>query len=502
MTSSKILFYFCLCFIAGVFGGSIIFISQLILLGFFIFGTFLASVLWQNKKAVFAGFCILFFSFGFWRAENVLFNARNNDFVKYGLFGKNVVLSGAVVREPDAREKSLKLTIGKIKLKAVDKEIPVSGKILLNAARYPEYKYGNLLKISGTLEEPPVFDTFDYKDYLLKDGIFANISFPKIELLKEKALEEQFFQRFYSGILRFKGKLRQSIFNNFSPPQSLVLEGMILGDSGAMTTDLKNQLNITGLRHVIAVSGTHVVILSSILMSLLLMFGLWRGQAIYFSLFFVACYVVLTGFAASGVRAGILGAVLLLAQKTGRMNTTSRAIIIAGALMLLQNPLLLLKDVGFQLSFLSSMGLIYFNPLVTSLLKFVPEKIKELKSIAATTISAQVFTLPILVFNFGNISLVSLATNMLVLPVVYWLMVFGFLAGIFGMISGVLGWIFALPCWILLSYFLKVMDVFSQPWMLVKLQNVHWIFLIISYLALGIIVNYFNKKNRLRFLNY
>lgn len=502
MTSSKIVFYFCLSFIAGIFAGSITFISQLILLGFLILAIFLISLFWNSKRAVLTGFCIIFLMLGVWRMERTQFKIKNNDFLKYNLYGKEVVLKGIVSKEPDIREKSAKLTINNIKIITGDKDISVSGKILITTGRYPRYNYGDLLKIKGKLEEPPVFEDFNYKDYLLKEGIFASIPFPVIELLREN-LERGIFPQSYRGILWFKEKLRQSIFQNFSPPQSLILEGTILGDNSALTPELKNKLNITGLRHIIAISGTHVVILSSILMSFLLMLGFWRGQAIYLSLIFISLYIILTGLPASGIRAGIMGGILLLSQKFGRQNTSSRTIIIAGAIMLAQNPLLLLSDVGFQLSFLSSMGIIHLYPLLNEKLNSLTKRrFSELISIASATIASQIFTLPILVFNFGNISLISLPANLLVLPVVYWLMVFGFLAALFGIFSAFLGWIFALPCWILLTYFLKIIDFFSQNWAIKTIENIPWFWLVIFYLVLGFGVRYFNKRARLRFLNY
>ena len=85
------------------------------------------------------------------------------------------------------------------------------------------------------------------------------MNFPKIEFLDIKNRDRvSIFSSFYSGILWFKQKLRESIRKNYSPPQSLILEGTVLGDNGVMSQDLKNKLNITGLRHIIAVSGTHI----------------------------------------------------------------------------------------------------------------------------------------------------------------------------------------------------------------------------------------------------
>ena len=86
MTSSKILFYFCLCFIAGIFAGSLIYIAQLFLLGVFILGLFLISLFWKNKKIVLTGFCILFLALGIWRIEKAQFNTlKTKDEMARGL---------------------------------------------------------------------------------------------------------------------------------------------------------------------------------------------------------------------------------------------------------------------------------------------------------------------------------------------------------------------------------------------------------------------------------
>jgi len=155
--------------------------------------------------------------------------------------------------------------------------------------------------------------------------------------------------------------------------------------------------------------------------------------------------------------------------------------------------LLLLYDVGFQLSFLASMGIIYLNPFFKNLFKFDP---------ISTTFAAQIFTLPIMVYNFGNISLVSPITNLLILPIVSGLMIFGFLSSILGVVSQFLGWIISIPCWFLLTYFIKIVDVFSQPWAVKTIGNVHWIWLVVSYLVLSFIVYWLQKNQKTKFLEY
>ena len=480
---------------------------------------FISFFLKNLKKFQIAGFCFLFLAIGILRHQVSDFNILNDKLSRFNDKGE-VVLIGKVIAEPDIRDTFQKLKIKTEKI--INKEnlesdfsLNIKGAVLVITNRYPEYEYLDEVRITGKLETPIEAEDFSYKNYLLKDGIYSVMGFPKVELISNGNYDTYSVrQRIYSGILFFKQKLRESIRRNFLPPHSSILEGTVLGDNGALSQELKDKLNITGLRHIIAVSGTHVVILSAILMSLLLALGLWRGQAFYISVVFICLYIILTGMSASGVRAGIMGGLYLLAQKLGRQSMGSRSIVIAGGMMLFINPLLLFYDVGFQLSFLAVLGLIYFEPIIKFFLYKTlqiifknknnesgasgflnkEEKIGNLLSIISTTFAAQIFTLPIMIYNFGNVSFVSPVTNILVLPIISWLMIFGFLSSILGVASQFLGWIFFLPCWFLLSYFVKIIDIFSQPWAIKTIENISWIWLAASYLLLGFIIRFLNKK--------
>jgi len=441
---------------------------------------FLATIFIASRKAAILGFCILLFVIGILRVQIAEFDMENNELRK--LNGTNVVLQGVISNEPDVRDNYQKL-----KVKIGDNIV------LINADLYQKYEYLDIVEISGKLETPQEFEDFNYKNYLAKDGIYSVMGFPKIEIIaKQKA---DIGQWFYKKILWLKQETRQSIQYSFNPPESSILEGTILGDNAAMSDELKNNLNTTGLRHIIAVSGTHVVILSSIIMSLLLILGLKRGSAFYFAVVIICFYIIFTGLSASGVRAGIMGFLYLLAQKLGRQSLGVRVVAIAAAVMLAQNPLLLAFDVGFQLSFLAVLGLIFLEPAFAAILNiFAKGKLKEFVKIISATFAAQVFTLPILLYNFGNISLVSPITNLMAGPVVYWLMIFGFLSSFVGIFSNWLGWILAIPCYFLLQYFLWVIDFFSQPWAIKTFENVHWIWPIILYCAIIAVTRYLGKK--------
>ncbi|MBU2545156.1 ComEC family competence protein [Patescibacteria group bacterium] len=391
----------------------------------------------NKSKLFFLGFCLILIIIIFWRYDIVLSDLENSQLKNYNDSDEEIVLTGKIIKEPDVRENNIKLTILT--------RGPSSGRILVTVGRYPEYGYGDELEITGKLQTPTVFEDFNYKKYLLKDGIVSVSYYPKIKLL-EKGRGPT------SILLKFKDRVRQGIYRIFSPPQSEILGAMMLGDKGRMSLGLKEKLNVTGIRHITAISGLHIFILSTILMSLLLGLGLSRSRAPYVSLGIIFLFIAMIGFQPSSVRAGIMGGLFVLAQAFGRKSVGTRAIILTAGIMLLINPLLLFYDIGFQLSFLAVLGIITLAPYFKKWVK---------STILATTLSAYIFTLPILFYNFGRISLIGPLVNILVIPVVYWIMILGLAFSILILIFPLGAWLISFPLWLLITYITKIVDFFS-----------------------------------------
>ena len=194
MTSSKILFYFCLFFIGGVFLYSL----------------------------------------------NV--DIQSSQLKKY--FNQEVSLVGVVVEEPDKRAKTTKLTV---KLENSEE------KVLITKWHYPQYEYGDKLKIKGTLQEPEIFEGFNYKDYLAKDKIFALMYQPQIDLVEKNQASS--LKRF---LISAKNKLKTSLNTIMPMPQSGFLEALLFGDENNISNQWKDKLNLTGTRHIAAVSGMNI----------------------------------------------------------------------------------------------------------------------------------------------------------------------------------------------------------------------------------------------------
>jgi len=393
-----------------------------------------------KSRLVFMGLCLVSAVLIIWRYQIIESRIKNYELREYNDSGKEITFIGRVIKEPDVRETNTKLTIEA----RLSKESRAS-KILVTASRYPEYKYGDELEITGRLETPAVFDDFNYQNYLKKDGIYSVIYYPQIELLKT-------YRGRASVIFDFKDKMRQVIYRFLAPPQSEILGAMILGDKNRMSQELKEKLNIAGVRHITAVSGMHVLILSNILTSLFLFLGFWRGRAFYISIIIIWLFIFLTGLQASGIRAGIMASLFLSGRKLGRQSFSLRSIIIAAAIMLIINPLLLFYDAGFQLSFLAALGIINLAPFLKKYLKW---------DVLTLTLSAYIFTLPVLIYNFGRVSWIGLLANLLIVPVVYPVMILGFVFVLAGLFWSGLAWFLSIPVWLLLTYIIKLVDLFS-----------------------------------------
>ncbi|MBX4201070.1 ComEC/Rec2 family competence protein [Candidatus Parcubacteria bacterium] len=393
-----------------------------------------------------------------------------------------IALIGQISDEPDVRNsfQKLKVKIG-------------SSIVLASTDLYPVYHYLDAVQITGKLKTPAVFEDFNYKNYLAKDGIYSVMDYATVDLVSGQH-RYNLLSFIYEKILLLKNALIHAVDLAFGPPHNSIIQGIVYGDDSKMSQEVKDKFNATGLSHVTAVSGGNVVIVISMIMMLLLALGFWRSQAFYIAFIFIWFYIALVGFPASAVRAGIMGSIAIFAQALGRQNSSWRVLVIAAAIMLLQNPMLLLYDIGFQLSFLASLGIIHAKPIIDYF--FGKQKQNFLVSIMSVTISAQLFALPVIMYTFGTVSLVSLVTNVLVLPAVPFIMVLGFLSSAAGTFSHFLGWLFSLPTWLLVVYFLKILNLFSRPWAVLAVNTVSWIWLVFYYAAVSLAVIWLQKYIR------
>ncbi len=450
MPKGKFFLLISLAFIAGVFLASFIDLPVYFLRGFLIFAiwlVFLAVILYVRKRPRLATFCFMFqvlcfmFFLGLWRYQVSADGIKRSVLYKSAQAGENVVLIGLVDSDPKIGDRSQQLRVS----------VDSSENVLVVTGRYPEYHYGDRLKIVGKLQEPENSDKFDYQGWLAKDNIYSEVVFPKIKILQTgqgNAIK--------SALLGFKREFQETWQRFLSPPQLGVFEALVFGQEQNIPQDWKDKLNLSGTRHLTAVSGMNITVITFLLAPLFLYLGLWPKQADFLALAVIWLYILMIGFPASALRAGIMVSLVFWAKSLGRPASGQRILVFAAVILLLENPLLLRFDPGFQLSFLAMAGLIFWQP-------FFLEKVFKkwpslLKTSLATVFAAQVFTLPLTIYNFGYISLVSPLTNVLIGPIVPYLTMAGFVVGALVIVLPFLGQIFSWVFWLATSYILLVVE--------------------------------------------
>ena len=419
MTSSQKLIILCLSFIGGIFFASYFFALNIFILGI---------IMMFDKRFVFAGLCIIFFSFGCFRVESEVNKINNNEL--FSFHEKEIILTGTISKEVKQKDEKTEIVLGDV---------------LIFTDKYSFLKYGDKIKAKGTLRIAQKIDDFDYQGYLSKNGIIGTMAYPEIELISSGN------NIFYN----YKEKASQKIRELMPPQVSPILEAMILGNSGKISKETRDILSKSGTSHIVAISGMHVVIFSTMIFWLLINLGLWRKQALGISIIFIFIYVFLVGCPPSALRAGIMTSLLFIAEIFDRKSFNLRTLILTGSIILLFNPLLLKYDLGFQLSFLAVLGIILASATFNEWFSFI--KWKKVREIVAVTASAQIFSLPILISSFGYFSLVSFFTNLFILPILSIIMILGML-----MVLLPFGFIFSVPCSLLLFYLLAVITFFSS----------------------------------------
>ncbi|MDP2643216.1 MAG: ComEC/Rec2 family competence protein [Candidatus Peregrinibacteria bacterium] len=286
-------------------------------------------------------------------------------------------------------------------------------------------------------------------------GFFCGI-FRYFLYLDYGGFDFQFLGEYFS----FMGERIDTVFRSVLPePYSGFVEGLILGKKNGLGKDLLENFNATGLTHIIAVSGYNI----SILIVFCTKFFGFLGQRMKFfvMIFLIVLFVALTGFSASCIRAAIMGIVGYYAMFSGRQYMPFIGLIFAAFIMNLFLPTLIFDDIGFQLSFGATFGIVCFYPKMENSLKFVPDFL-GFRSAFLMTISAQILTMPVILLNFGNFSVISPIANIFVLPLIPIAMFFGFVILFVGFFSLKLGMFFAFIEYAVLKFVLFLVELFAN----------------------------------------
>ena len=351
-------------------------------------------------------------------------------------FGRDVTLAGVVVRPPQRGSEHVRAVVSVEHIDSAGRSSPADGLVLVTFPQSSDVLYGDRIAISGRLVRPPPAGNpgeFSYRDYLASRGIGA-VLYPQRHAhvhVTEHGLATPILAA--ADIVR--RRMTSFLLTALPGQRGALMASLLLGDDGAIGPEARDDFARSGLLHVLVVSGAQVgLVLASVLwLGRLLRVPLLpaSGVAAAVTLFFA----LMTGWVPSVARAAMMALIGLAAPLLQRGRDAHAALAVAALALLVSQPLLLF-DAGFQLSFAATWGLIFIAPVLTLHLSALP---RSLRSLFAMTVAAQIAVGPLLAYHFLQISVVGLAANLIVIPLVALLVPAGFAVAVVGAVIPTLG---------------------------------------------------------------
>ncbi len=456
------LYSIALAFSLGIFVRTFFIFDEFFVYGLALVGGVLA-IFWMRKgkgretksRALFllCSLTLVSFAFGILRYDVATQDSLDRLAEQY--IGQEVVLEGTIFREVDERENTTQLTVRADVLNGVSADV----RVLILTERFPRFSYGDRIRAEGVLEHPDSFETdlgrtFDYAGYLSARGISYVAPFARVE-----KIGEGYGNPIMSALLSFKYAFMHNVEALIPEPAAGLAHGLVLGVKRALGDELERSFRIAGIIHIVVLSGYNITIVVEATMRLLSYFFRPRTRVVCGALA-IGAFALIAGFSSTVVRASFMAVLVLIARATGRTYDVLRALVVAGLVMLIINPKLLVFDPGFQLSFLATLGLILLAPLIEERLSLVPTRF-QIREFVTATIATQIFVLPLLLYSIGEFSLVALMVNVLVLPIVPFAMLFIFLSGMLGFVSSLIALPFAYIAYLLLGYIIAMAEWFA-----------------------------------------
>jgi competence protein ComEC len=373
-----------------------------------------------------------------------------------------VMVQGVVVTAPDERVDDTRFRVASQEIELPDgSREAVDGRLLIYGPVYSGVRYGDLITATGALETPPDFEDFSYREYLARQGIYAMIRDADIGVLRSHQ-GNLLFER----LLQFKSRAHRIVLSLLPEPHASLLAGILLGIEQGMPPELVDAFEVTGTSHIVAISGFNLTLVAGVFAGFARRYFRRRGEMIL-ALLGLWAYVLLVGASAAVLRAGVMSSLLLLARREGRPVHGPTSLAAAVLLLSLWQPSMI-WDVGFQLSFFATLGMMLYVPPLTRLADRLLRRLMDaeraerflsmLNEGLIVTLAVQIATLGIMLGRFRRLSLISQLTNVLILPVQPFIMGFGGAALLVGLVMLPVGRIVAAFAWVFLTWTILVVE--------------------------------------------
>jgi len=354
------------------------------------------------------------------------------------------------------------------------------------------YEYGDVLKIKGKLSKPEGqknFGEFDYELYLAREKIFTYLNIWQEKDIKKIGEDDSSFLVSFS--LSARDKIKEITKQTLPPPYNYLLIGMLLGEKSFISTDLKEIFSEAGIMHVLAVSGLHVGIIAMALLFFLSMLRLPKKPKLFILISILIMYASITGFRPSVLRATIMFILLIGGKLINRGRNLNISLFFAAFLILLSNPLIL-YDAGFLLSFIVTFFIINLAPILQELFSKI---IVWVKNPLAVSTAAWIGIFPLSAYFFTKVSMISIISNIFIIPLTGIAVILGFITFFIGLISISLAGMIAGINYLILNLITLIAKSFSSlPFAYVYVAQPSIIVIILYYLMVFFIIEIFFKK--------
>ncbi len=383
------------------------------------------------------------------------------------------VIEGLVVEPPDQRDGYMlvKLQADHLHPASSLQFLPVQGELQARLPPDRGLRYGDRLRLTGWLTTPSESEAFSYRRYLARRSIYAVFACGS-QYDERCAVTLGHDQGSFLLALIYTLRTRASalIARLLPDPQAALLQGILLGIESGIPAGVQTAFQLTGAAHIIAISGFNFAVVAKLFTAVFSkLFGRWWGMLVAF--LGIALYALLAGAGAGVIRAAIMGSLGVFAQQIGRRQHGLNSLAFVAAVMALHDPYVL-WDVSFQLSFAATLGLVlYADPLSNAFINAMshygqPDLARRLAGPVGEyflfTLAAQLTTLPLMLYYFRRLSLISLVTNPLVLPPQPAVMFLGGATVLLGLIWEPLGQLVAYLTWPLLVYTIQVVELMAR----------------------------------------
>lgn len=438
---------------------------------------------------------ILLFFISVFVANKYLINYNKRYEAVYEKFSKQEIIGTIISNRKETEYKNIYI----IKLDEY-KDI----NFLLKVSKKINMEYGDKVKIHGEYilpEESRNYDGFNYREYLKTQKVYGIFEANNIKILEHNSL---------SKIELFSNYIKQRIITNINKilPEDTrqLFLGILLGYNDNLSEDIQESFRKSSLSHLLAVSGAHITYIILGLSYLLRKLSITKNTRNLLTTLFLIFFMYITGFTSSVVRASIMGIILLFSIVFHRKNDIKTSLSLSILLILINNPYKIL-DVGLLLSYFATIGIICFSKLISKSKKsesnMYIKVINYLKEMILITIFANIFVIPIIIYNFNTVSLTFILSNLIAGILIGPITIGGLILIFISFINIKFAYVLALPYNLLLELLMQSARLTSLiPLSEIFVSTPNSILIIIYYLILFLYISYkiLNKKYSNRYL--